>query len=392
MEKKICVITGTRAEYGLLYWVLKEIQNDPSLTLQIIVTGTHLSPAFDNTYQIIEKDGFRINKKIEILLSSDTPIGISKSIALGVIGFAEALDDLKPDILVILGDRFEMLAAAQAALIANVPIAHIHGGETTEGAIDEAIRHSITKMSYLHFVAAEPYHKRVIQLGEAPNRVFNFGAPGLDHIKNTPLLTREEFEQAINFNLSELNFLVTLHPTTLKIHETEDTIVALLAALDSFPDGNIIFTGYNADPAGHIIGEHIDKYVRLHNTRCRFFKSLGQVRYLSALQFVDVIIGNSSSGLSEVPVFRKPTVNIGDRQKGRLRATSVIDCTNDKKSIIRSIKLALSDGFQTKLKSTVTPYGMGNVSPRIKDTLKSFDFGADPQKRFFDISFDMPSA
>jgi UDP-hydrolysing UDP-N-acetyl-D-glucosamine 2-epimerase len=384
-KRKICVVTGTRAEYGLLYWLMREIQEDPDLELQIIVTGMHLSPEFGLTYKMIEEDGFHINEKVEMLLSSDTPVGISKSIGLGIISMADALDRLKPEIVVILGDRFEILAVAQAAMTARIPIAHIHGGETTEGAIDEQIRHALTKMSHLHFVAAEPYRKRVIQMGESPDRVYNVGALGLDNIKRLKLLSKNELEQAIDFSFGNLNFLVTLHPVTLNKDETKRSVIELLKAIQYFPEAKIIFTKSNADTDGHLINQLIDEYARKNQDRVKVFASLGQVNYLSTIQFIDVVIGNSSSGIIEVPVFKKPTVNIGTRQKGRLKASSVIDCEYDELSIKSAIEKALSPEFQKSLPNTISLYGSGNTAEQIKDCLKSVELRGLLTKKFYDL-------
>ncbi|WP_330205282.1 UDP-N-acetylglucosamine 2-epimerase [Cyanobacterium sp. Dongsha4] len=371
MSRKICVATGTRAEYGLLYWLMREIQDDSDLTLQILVTGMHLSPEFGSTYKIIEDDGFTISAKVEMLLSSDTPVSVAKSIGVGIMGFADALERLKPDILVVLGDRTEMLAIAQTALILRIPLAHIHGGETTQGAIDEAIRHSITKMSHLHFVAAKEYEKRVIQLGENPEKVFNFGAIGVDNIAKLKLLEREELEESINFKLGNLNFLVTYHPVTLMENNSAQAFDELLIALDNFFSAKIIFTKPNSDPENNIINYKIAQYVSYNKTRAITFNSLGQLRYLSAIKNCDLVIGNSSSGLIEVPFLKKPTINIGDRQKGRLKATSIIDCAEKSKDIIISINKALSFEFQLSLKNVVSPYGQGDVSIKIKNVLKN---------------------
>ena len=383
--RKICVVTGTRAEYGSLYLLLKEIQEDDNLLLQVAVTGMHLSPEFGLTYREIEKDGFSIDAKIEMLLSSDTPVGIAKSIGLGVIGFSDALHRLRPDILVLLGDRFEILAAAQAAMVARIPMAHIHGGETTEGAIDEGIRHAITKMSHLHFVAAEPYRQRVIQLGEHPSRVFNFGAIGLDNIIRLPLLNREQFEQSIDFSLGAMNFLVTYHPVTLSKDGPRRTIDNLLSALDCFPEAHIIFTKPNSDTDGRLIGLMIDEYAAARPDKVVVHTSLGQIRYLSAISHVDVIIGNSSSGLVEVPAFHKPTVNIGNRQSGRLRASSVIDSGEDSQEIINAIKKALSVEFQDSLKNIISPYCGSNTSSQIAKVLKTVSLDNILDKKFYDL-------
>ena len=364
---------------------MKEVQNDSDLTLQIAATGMHLSPEFGLTYRQIEHDGFTIDAKVETVLSSDTPVSISKSIALGVIGFAEVWERLKPDIIVVLGDRYEILAVVQAALITRIPVAHIHGGEITEGAIDDSIRHSITKMSHLHFVTAESYRQRVIQLGESPERVFNFGAPGLDAIQKSSLFTQEAFEREIDFSLGKLNFLVTYHPVTLGYQSPQQSVQALLNALDAFPDAQIIFTGQNSDTEGRIIWQLLHEYVESHSTRSRIYSSLGQLKYLSAIQHVDVVIGNSSSGLSEVTAMKKPTVNIGDRQKGRLRADSVIDCKENTEEIVQAIHRALSPEIQQRLTTVTCPYGAGNVSPRIKEVLKTWNLKNIFRKPFYDL-------
>lgn len=384
-KRKICVVTGTRAEYGLLYWLMKEIQRDRVLMLQIVAAAMHLSPEFGLTYKIIEKDGFTIDANVEMLLSSDTPVGIAKSIGLGTIGFADAFDRLRPDIVVLLGDRFEILAAAQAAMVARIPIAHIHGGEATEGLIDEAIRHAVTKMSHLHFVAADAYRKRIIQLGEDPETVFTVGALGLENIQRLTLLKKKDFEKSINFQLGEKNLLVTYHPVTLDKRGPQQPMKALFTALDSYPEAKIIITKPNADTDGRVICNMIDAYAQKWPGRVMASTSLGQLRYLSALQYVDVVIGNSSSGLIEVPVFRKPTVNMGDRQKGRLRANSIIDCWEDAASIREAIETALSPDFRKKLEKTVSPYQYANSSQKIKNYLKKVPIRRLLTKKFHDI-------
>ncbi len=368
--RKICVVTGTRAEYGLLYWLMKEIQADATLELQLIVTGMHLSPEFGLTYKEIEKE-FPISKKIEMLLSSDTPVGISKSMGLAQISFAEAYAELSPDIVVVLGDRFEIFSAAAAAMIARIPIAHIHGGETTEGAFDEAIRHSLTKMSHLHFVAAAEYRRRVIQLGERAEFVFNFGAPGLDSIYNLQLLSKEQLEEAIGFKLGKKNLLVTFHPVTLEQNTTQEQFRQLLLALDELEDTRIIFTKANADTDGRAINSMIDEYVSAKQNKAIAFTSLGQLRYLSALQFVDAVVGNSSSGLIEAPSFEIATVNIGDRQKGRIKASSVIDCLPGKAEISSAIRQVYTAETQSALRNVVNPYGGGCASKSIVNILRS---------------------
>ena len=382
--KKICVVTGTRAEYGLLYWLLKEIEADKDLELQLIATGMHLSPEFGLTYQTIEKE-FKINKKIEMLLSSDTSVGISKSMGLAQISFAESYDELKPDIVIVLGDRYEIFSATSAAMIARIPIAHIHGGEKTEGAFDESIRHSITKMSHLHFAATEEYKNRVIQLGEDPSRVFNVGGMGIENIKRLELLNKKEFEKSIEFKLNIKNILVTFHPVTLENSTAKEQFQQLLDAIDELEDTNIIFTKANSDTDGRVINKMIDEYVTKNFHKSVQFTSLGQLRYLSALQYVDAVVGNSSSGLAEAPSFRIGTINIGDRQKGRIKASSVIDCEPNKDSILKSFEKLYSKEFQNSLINVKNPYGDGCASKRIVEILKSVDLGNILKKSFYDI-------
>lgn len=382
-KRKICIVTGSRAEYGLLYCLMKEINGDTDLQLQIVATGMHLSPEFGLTFQQIEADGFTIDAKVEMLLSSDSPVGIAKSMGVGVIGFADALDRLKPDILVVLGDRFEMLAATQVAMVARIPIAHIHGGETTEGAFDEGIRHAITKMAQWHFVAAEPYRKRVIQLGETSDRVFNFGAPGLDYIQRLEWMDRSSLEKSLAFKLATPVFLVTYHPATLGQREPIGAMNELLAALDEFSDATVVFTYPNADTGGRVLIARLNQWVAANNHRATACASLGQQRYLSLMRESDVILGNSSSALTEAPVLKKATVNIGDRQKGRLKATSVLDAEENKDAIVTAIHKALSEDFRAGLPATKSLYGSGNVSRRVKNTLKVVSIRL--QKSFFDI-------
>ena len=382
--KKICVVTGTRAEYGLLYWLMKEIESDKDLELQLIVTGMHLSPEFGLTYKEIEKE-FKIDKKIEMLLSSDTSIGISKSMGLAQISFAEAYDELKPDMVIVLGDRYEIFSATSAAMIAKIPIAHLHGGETTEGAFDESIRHSITKMSHLHFTATDEYKNRVIQLGEHPNRVFNVGGMGIENIKKLKLLSKEEFEKSIDFRQNEKNILVTFHPVTLEKSTAKEQFQELLDAIDELKDTNIIFTKANSDTDGRVINQMIDEYVAKNFHKSIGFSSLGQLRYLSALQFVDAMVGNSSSGLTEAPSFKIGTINIGDRQKGRIKAESVIDCLPNKKSIEEAFDKLYSIEFQSILLNIKNLYGDGCASKKIVKELKKVDLQNILKKSFYDL-------
>ena len=371
-KRKVCVITGTRAEYGLLYWLMKEIQSDKDMQLQLIVTGMHLSSEFGLTYKEIEKN-FKIDKKVEMLLSSDTVLGISKSMGLAQISFSEAYEELAPDILIVLGDRYEIFSAVSSAMISRIPIAHISGGEVTEGVIDEAIRHAITKMSHLHFVSTEEYKNRVIQLGEHPNRVFNLGAIGIDNINKLKLFSKNEFVKSIDFSLNKKNILVTFHPVTLEKSTSKEQFQELLNSIDELEDTNIIFTKSNSDTDGRVINQMIDAYVSRNNNAVSFI-SMGQVRYLSALKFVDAVVGNSSSGLTEAPIFGIGTINIGDRQKGRINLVSVINCNPTKESISNAFNELYSERFQKALSIVKSPYGNGGTSEKIKNIFKCLSF------------------
>lgn len=383
-KRKICVVTGTRAEYGLLFWLMKEIEADNELELQIIATGMHLSPEFGLTYKEIEKD-FKIDKKIEMLLSSDTAVGISKSMGLAQIGFADAYDELKPDIVVVLGDRYEIFSAVSAAMMSRIPIAHLSGGELTLGAIDDSIRHAITKMSHLHFVATDEYKKRVLQLGEDENRIFNFGEAGLDNIYKLKLLNKEEFEQSIEFKLAKKSIIFTYHPTTL---DDKEKIINyfknILDALEKLKDTSIIFTKANSDVGGRVINSMLEKFTQKH-TNTKLFTSLGQLRYISALQYVDAVVGNTSSGLVEAPSFQIGTINIGDRQKGRIQAKSVINAQATKESLAKAFSLLYSKAFKDQLKNVVNPYGIGGGSVKTKEVLKKTDLSKILYKEFKDI-------
>ena len=383
MSRKICVITGTRAEYGLLRWVMQGIKDDPELTLQVIATGMHLSPEFGLTYREIENDGFQIDRKVEMLTSSDTPVGIAKSMGLGLIGFADALNELQPDLIVVLGDRFEIFSAVAAARVARIPVAHLHGGEATEGLIDEAIRHSITKMSHLHFVAAEEYRQRVIQLGEQPERVFLVGGLGIDNIKRLKLLDRAELEASLDFKLGQKNLLITFHPVTLEMSTAAGQMAELLAALAELRDTQLIFTLPNADTDGRALIKMVEQFVAQH-PNARAYTSLGQLRYLSCIAQVDGVVGNSSSGLAEVPSFKKGTINIGDRQRGRLQAASVIDCQPIQQSIAAALERLYSAEFQVSLSRAHNPYGAGGASEKIVATIKSIAFDEVIKKHFHD--------
>ena len=386
--RKVCVVTATRAEYGLLKCLMDDIRVDDELQLQVISTGTHLSPEFGLTNQQIEADGFAVSKKIEILLSSDTPIGVSKSMGLAQISFAEAFDELKPDIVLVLGDRYELIPIVTAANIARIPVAHLSGGELTEGAIDELIRHALTKLSHLHFTAMDEYSRRVIQMGEQPDRVFNVGEVGLDNLQRMTLLSREDFELAIDCKLKTNNLLITYHPeTTQEISEIESDFIQILQALDETEDTLLIFTKANADVGGRLINRMIDDYVAENNHKAIAFTSLGQLRYLSALQYVDVVVGNSSSGIVEAPSFKVATINIGDRQKGRVRASSTLDVDVCKKGIQKALQSVYTDEFQSKLKDTTNPYGQGDSSQKVVQVLKNVELKSLKSKLFYNVEY-----
>jgi UDP-hydrolysing UDP-N-acetyl-D-glucosamine 2-epimerase len=385
VSRKICFITGTRAEYGLLRVLMGLVRDDDAFQVQVAVTGMHLSPEFGLTFREIEADGFRIDERVEMLLSSDTSVGVAKATGLGLIGFADAFERLKPDMLVVLGDRFEILAAATAGLLAGIPIAHIHGGETTEGAFDEAIRHSVTKMSHLHFVAAEPYRNRVIQLGEAPERVFLVGGLGIDAIERLELMSRAELERSLNFELRTRNLLVTFHPPTIEGNGPQQ-LQALLDALAALGDQvGIIFTMPNADTGGRELTRMVEAFVAAH-PNARAYPSLGQLRYFSCMRQVDAVVGNSSSGLAEAPSFRIGTLNIGARQDGRLKAHSVIDCQPERGSLEAALAELLSPGFRAKLPDVCNPYGEPGASGRILEVLRDHPLGGLTRKRFYDIA------
>jgi GDP/UDP-N,N'-diacetylbacillosamine 2-epimerase (hydrolysing) len=383
--KKICVISGARSEYGQLRWIMQGIKDDPELHLQVVVTGMHLSPEFGLTYLDIERDGFFIDKKLETLLSSDTAAGVSKSVGLGTIAFADAFFDLKPDIILLLGDRFEAFAAATAAMISGIPIAHVHGGEVTQGAIDDVIRHALTKMSFWHFVAAEEYRQRVIQLGESPKRVFLCGGLGVDVIKRIPLLDRDTLEASLGFSFGERNLLITFHPVTLAQDGGIGQMDELLAALDSLKNTHFIITFPNADVGGREMTRMVEQFVTEH-PNAKAFTSLGQQRYLSCLAQVDAVVGNSSSGLTEAPSFMKATVNIGERQLGRLRAKSVIDCPPTRMDIKAAVEKLYTPVFQTILQTVQNPYGGGGASDLVVETLRKLDSYKNVKKIFYDAS------
>ena len=384
-KRKICVITGTRAEYGLLKRLIKAIEDSKEFHLQLIATGMHLSKQFGYTYKEIESDGFTIDKKIDIKLDSDTPAGISKSTSLGIVGFSKSLEELQPDLILILGDRFEILSASIASMFLRIPIAHLHGGELTEGATDEAIRHSITKLSHIHFVASEEYKNRVIQLGEEPKNVFLVGGLGVDAIKSAKLLNRTELEDSLNLKFRKKNILVTFHPVTLEDSTSGYQMKELLKALSQLNDTTIIFTMPNADVDGKILFSLIEDFTKKHSNAYAF-TSLGQLKYFSSIAQADCVIGNSSSGLLEVPTFRKATINIGDRQRGRMKAASVIDCDPNLKSISGALKQIYKPEFFKKLQSTKNPYGDGLAVEKIISVLQNISFNNLLKKKFYNFN------
>lgn len=384
--KKICVVTGTRAEYGLLKHLMRGIQNSKKLELQIIVTGMHLSKKFGYTINEILDDKFKIDHKVDIKLVNDTSLNISKSMSIGIEKFSSCFKKLNPDLVLVLGDRYEIFAAAISAMLSRIPIAHLHGGEATEGLIDEPIRHSISKMSHLHFVASEEYKNRVIQLGEDPKKVFNVGALGLDSISKEELYDQKDLENILDMSFCDRNFLVTFHPVTLEKNSSKNQFKEILNALMKFKDFGVIFTMPNSDLDGEILFSMIKNFVKSRSNAFAF-ESLGQQKYFSCLKIVDLVIGNSSSGLIEVPSFKIPTINIGDRQRGRLKASSVIDCDPLESAITKSIKRGLSPSFRSSLKKVNNPYGKKGASSRIVSVLESVSFKNLLKKEFYNISF-----
>jgi UDP-hydrolysing UDP-N-acetyl-D-glucosamine 2-epimerase len=386
--RRICVVTGSRAEFGLLTPLMNAVKADPALALQVVATGMHLSPEFGMTVKAIEEAGFQVDSRVETLLSSDSAVGMAKSIGLGVIGFADAFSGLRPDIVVLLGDRYEIFAAAQAAMVSRTIIAHIHGGEVTEGALDDAMRHCISKMSHVHFVSDAPYRKRLIQLGERPERILDVGSLGIENILNMKLLSRVELIKSIGFSFGEKTLLVTYHPVTLEADSSERNFSSILDALDRFPDSSVIFTRPNSDTDNKVIGRMIDSYVARNPGRAASFASLGQLRYLSAMRSASAVIGNSSSGVIEAPAFGVPSVNIGERQTGRILRPSVIQCKDDRDEIVRAIQRALQMQKSPALDPSLWTARHGEASTKIKDHLKSVDLAPLLKKKFFDVAFE----
>jgi GDP/UDP-N,N'-diacetylbacillosamine 2-epimerase (hydrolysing) len=382
--RKICVITTTRAEYGLLFWLMKGLSADQEVGFQLVVTGTHLSADFGSTIDQIREDGFHIDRSFNLEMTDDSPIGISHSLSVALKGFSTAFSTLSPDIIVLLGDRFELLGAASAALIANIPVAHIHGGELTMGAIDDAVRHSITKMSMWHFVSTEVYRQRVIQLGEEPSRVFHVGGMGQDNIRKLDLMTKTEIQDNLGFKFARHNLLITYHPETLDPEAGLKHFEDLLFALNELTETFLIFTRPNADTGHHALNTLLENFVDQHPENSRLFSSLGQLRYLSVMKQVDAVVGNSSSGIIEAPSLKTATVNVGDRQLGRIAAESVIHVKADRNSLQKAFKILYSPSFQKKLPKIINPYGNGGASEKILKILKNINFTNKNQKKFHD--------
>jgi UDP-hydrolysing UDP-N-acetyl-D-glucosamine 2-epimerase len=385
--RNIAVFTGTRAEYGLLYWILKGLELSNEVNLQLLVGGTHLLPEFGKTIDYIEADGFTITEKLNFLLPSDSSVALSKSMALALTQAAEAFEKHKPDLLVLLGDRCEAMALAQAALLARIPIAHIHGGELTEGAIDDALRHSITKMSHLHFAATKQYCQRIIQMGEQPKQVFNVGAPGLDNIRKLSLLSKQELARSLGFDISNPYFLLTYHPVTLDADGGRKALQNLLVALAQFPDYQILITYPNADTFGRELVNLLETFSDGQSSRVYLTQSMGQKRYLSAMKHCAAVIGNSSSGIIEAPSFKVPSVNIGSRQKGRLQAVSTVNCDETTDAIVTAMHYALSQPFAQQCCKSINPYGDGETSERITETLIKYPLQDILFKTFYDLEF-----
>jgi GDP/UDP-N,N'-diacetylbacillosamine 2-epimerase (hydrolysing) len=389
MNKKICILTATRAEYGLLKPVIKKLRLDKSFDARLAVTGAHLSEDFGMTWQEIEQDKIPIEIKIDILTAENTKAGTSVEMANALIKFTDYFQTSRPDMLLLLGDRYETLAVAISAMNLNIPIIHLYGGETSEGAADEGIRHAITKLSYLHLTSTESYRQRVIQLGESPDRVFTVGALGVENILNESLISKKELENKLEFYLDMPYGLVTFHPVTLEDDYAENQINELLMACEEQKNMKYIFTRANADANGKKINRIIEKFTKKHN-RMILVSSLGMINYLSAMKYCTLVMGNSSSGIIEAPSFKVPTINIGDRQRGRIQAESVINCLPIKEDIIKSMNKALSTEFQNSLENVVNPYGNQDTSDKIVSIIKEIMIikTVNLKKKFYDCGVD----
>lgn len=383
--RKIAIVTASRAEYGLLKPLITSVNNSHDFSLKLLVTGMHLMPEHGNTYLQILKDGFQIDAKIYDGLDGDDAIAISKALSKATFGFAETYQKFKPDLLIVLGDRIELLAAVSAAIVANLPVAHIHGGETTEGAYDEFVRHAITKMSHLHFASCKVYRNRIIQLGERPNSVFNVGAIGVDSIKKLKLLNREQLEESVGIKFKESLIIITFHPVTLENNSAKEQFENLLEVVDGLNNFTLIFTKPNSDKGSAVINSLIDRYAKKNSNKAIAFDSMGQLRYLSAIKHADFVIGNSSSGILEVPYFNKPTINIGVRQKGRIAPASVINCEPNKVDIFKAVQKAQSYNFKKAISNQDQIYGDGTATEKIMAVIRS-NKDINLQKSFYDLN------
>lgn len=384
-KRKICLVTGSRPDYGLLRELMDELLSLDTVQMQLVVTGSHLSQAHGLTIDTIREDGYAVDWTVDMLLASDTPVATSKSLGMGLIGFADAFKALEPDLVVLLGDRYEIWAAASACLIQRIPLVHIHGGEVTAGAFDEAIRHSITKIAHYHFTSTERYRQRVIQLGENPDHVFNVGSLGIDTIKRLELLPREALEKALDFRFGQRNLLVTFHPVTLEEQSGVDQLSELLHGLNHFPDTHVIFTEANADSMGNQLNRMIADYQQAHPDKTVSFKYMGQLRYLSAMRIVDAVVGNSSSGVIEAPVLGTPTINVGKRQSGRIKAASVIDCLPQREAIAAAIDTVFQGGRALTAASEPLPFGSGGAARRMGRLLSELPLNNILMKQFHDL-------
>ena len=383
--RKICFLTGTRAEYGLLSGLIKKVEKNKSSTSQLIVTGTHLSKEYGNTIDAIFKDKIKITRKIDISLINNTRLGVSKSFSIAVEKISRNLNSLNPDLLVLLGDRYETFAAALSATILNIPIAHIHGGETTQGAFDESFRHSITKMSHFHFCTTDAYKKRIIQLGEDPKNVFCVGSLGIDNILSNKYLNTKQLEREFSLPFSKKNIFITFHPVTLERDTSERHFKNLLRSLNKIEDVSLFFSKANADPGGKKINDEIERFVQKNQSKSTVRSSYGQQLYFSLLKYVDLVIGNSSSGLIEVPHFKIPTINIGDRQLGRIIGKSVINCLPSEDSIDSALEKAFSKSFLSNIKKFKNPYGEGGATEKIAKKIFSLNLDNILKKTFYDL-------
>ena len=385
MSRKVCVVTGGRADYDLLKLLMREIQKSRYFKLQVLATGSHFLAKFGSTYRQILRDGFRMDARVDMKPVGDSAVALGKAMSIGISGISRALEKLRPDLMICLGDRYEVLGAAIAATLVGVPIVHLHGGELTEGAYDDAFRHAITKMAHFHFVSTTAYRNRVIQMGEQPSRVFQVGALGVDNVLATPFISRKELEKNLRFRFQPTNLLVTFHPATLEPRKVKRQTQALLQALQTLPKTGLIFTMPGADKGSTTIWKEICTFVKKH-PHSKAFRALGSRVYLSCMREADGVVGNSSSGLLEAPVLKKPVVNIGERQRGRLAPANVVSCPGNPIAIRRALTRILSKNFRHRCADLKNPFGSGSAAQRIVARLRSFPDHSSCQKRFYDLT------